>query len=419
MFDINITGNLAEEIRNVIDEFEKQQKELQEATNKNEIDILELKTRNDALILKLLQINESQIQLNYQFDELNSGLTEIVNNYPEFGNDPTLSSKQLTEEDITGHESKINILEVEVKELDNEMDFLEGQLKLIENEITDRNDSILKLRNDISNLQELINDLDLKALNKFKINNLTEQALIEERDKINKKIILLNDLVKQSLLLERTIVASQRDALLVELENQKKELLKEKDIYDKESKKLSDIRKWIARIDTALKWQNANAVENHVKSFGPLTSIIQKRLRSVYGFGNIELRAKEKTIEVEVSWQNKTVKPVDYFSDSQKQILMLSIFLSGRLTQTWSGFAPILLDDPVTHFDDLNGFAFIELVRGLVGTSPGRRQFFISTCEDKLFELMKKKFNKIEGGAIFYKFESIGQEGPVINRVDK
>ena len=40
-------------------------------------------------------------------------------------------------------------------------------------------------------------------------------------------------------------------------------------------------------------------------------------------------------------------KPSKYFSDSQKQILMLSIFLAGRITQTWSGFAPILMAYPI------------------------------------------------------------------------
>ena len=94
---------------------------------------------------------------------------------------------------------------------------------------------------------------------------------------------------------------------------------------------------------------------------------------------------------------------------------MLSLFLAGRLTQTWSGFAPILMDDPVTHFDDLNAFGFVELIRGLVSTSPGRRQFFISTCEHRLFDLMLKKFSSLEGGARFYRFESIGRDGPVVH----
>jgi len=115
--------------------------------------------------------------------------------------------------------------------------------------------------------------------------------------------------------------------------------------------------------------------------------------------------------------ENQHVKPVDYFSDSQKQILMLSIYLASRFTQTWSGFAPVMMDDPVTHFDDLNAFGFVELIRGLLTTSKGKKQFFISTCEDRLFELMQKKFKNLPGGAIFYKFESIDQNGPIVTQL--
>jgi exonuclease SbcC len=134
----------------------------------------------------------------------------------------------------------------------------------------------------------------------------------------------------------------------------------------------------------------------------------------VYGFGDVNLKPIDNEIRVVVDWEGKNVKPTDYFSDSQTQILMLSLFMSGRLTQTWSGFAPILLDDPVTHFDDLNAFGFVELIRGLISTSPGKRQFFISTCEERLFELMRQKFGKQPNSARFYYFEGITADGPVI-----
>ncbi len=56
-------------------------------------------------------------------------------------------------------------------------------------------------------------------------------------------------------------------------------------------------------------------------------------------------------------------------------------------------------------------------IRGLVNTSPGERQFFISTCEDRLFELMRKKFSGVAGGAKFYRFEAIGQDGPIVKEL--
>ncbi len=74
----------------------------------------------------------------------------------------------------------------------------------------------------------------------------------------------------------------------------------------------------------------------------------------------------------------------------------------------------MLLDDPVTHFDDLNAYAFVELIRGLVSTEPDRWQFVISTCEERLFSLMHKKFSTVEGGAKFYRFSGITDAGPIV-----
>jgi exonuclease SbcC len=163
--------------------------------------------------------------------------------------------------------------------------------------------------------------------------------------------------------------------------------------------------------------ERGNAVSRYISTYGPLASILQGRLRSVYGFGDIRLLEHSGDVHVEVCRYDTWKKPTDYFSHSQIQILMLSLFLAGRLTQTWSGFAPILLDDPVTHFDDLNAYSLVELIRGLVEDQPGSRQFIISTCEDRLFSLLQSKLAYLKNRAIFYHFTSIGSAGPVVKRV--
>ena len=109
---------------------------------------------------------------------------------------------------------------------------------------------------------------------------------------------------------------------------------------------------------------------------------------------------------------------IDYFSDSQNQILMLSLFLAAGRTQTWSSFAPILMDDPITHFDDLNAYAFVELVRGLVDDAKGNRQFIISTCDENLWDLFRQRFSSLNGKAIMYKFVAIGDGGPIVKRIN-
>jgi hypothetical protein len=43
-----------------------------------------------------------------------------------------------------------------------------------------------------------------------------------------------------------------------------------------------------------------------------------------------------------------------------------------------------------------------------------KSQFIISTCDERLFRLMKQKFNKAPFSTIFYTIESIGEAGPKI-----
>ena len=110
------------------------------------------------------------------------------------------------------------------------------------------------------------------------------------------------------------------------------------------------------------------------------------------------------------------LKPSDFFSASQLQVLMLGVFLSANLTQTWSGFRPVLLDDPVEHFDDVNSYSLVDLMKTLV--SAHSRQVFVSTCDYGLFQLMRRRLAGLQSGAKFYEFQSIGTDGPVVKPVE-
>jgi exonuclease SbcC len=228
----------------------------------------------------------------------------------------------------------------------------------------------------------------------------------------------LDGLVAKLRLVETTLDAATRTAAESEMRASLKGAQKKLSNAQKESERLRAGEIFARKIVDQLKRKSSSAIDDHISAYGPLTTIIQKRLRSVYGFGGIRLeRGSGDDIKVEVEWKDDSVRPIDYFSDSQKQILMLSIFLAGRLTQTWSGFAPILMDDPVTHFDDLNCYAFVELIRGILQSQPGGRQFIISTCEERLFRLMREKFSENPGGSRFYEFHCLTDSGPEIEAV--
>jgi len=159
------------------------------------------------------------------------------------------------------------------------------------------------------------------------------------------------------------------------------------------------------------------AVAGYTEDYGPLTSTIQRRLRSVSGFEEISLHPEGDRIAVRVARNGEQLPPTDFFSQSQQQILILSLFFTACLTQTWSGFAPILLDDPVTHFDDLNAYAFLDLIGGFLETEPHERQFILSTCDERLFLLARQRFQHLGEQFKSYRFVSCGREGPVVERL--
>jgi len=180
------------------------------------------------------------------------------------------------------------------------------------------------------------------------------------------------------------------------------------------------VEPWVTYFEDVTKLlggQQAVATEHFIKQYGPRTAVIQQRLRPVYGFGEIEVSSKDSTIGIRVHRNGQELRPTDYFSQSQVQTLVLGLFLTACSSQTWSGFSSIMMDDPVTHFDDLNTYALLDLILGLQSSPEGARQFVISTCDEKLLQLARQKFRHMGAAAKFYRFSAIGAEGPMVNQI--
>lgn len=180
------------------------------------------------------------------------------------------------------------------------------------------------------------------------------------------------------------------------------------------------IQPWLGyftEIKKLLSTQQAFATDHFITEYGPRTSVIQQRLRSVYGFGEIEVSSKDSAIGIRVRRKGASLRPTDFFSQSQVQTLVLGLFLTACSSQTWSGFSSIMMDDPVTHFDDLNTYALLDLILGLQSSPDGERQFVISTCDEKLLQLARHKFRHLGSAAKFYRFQAIGTEGPMVSEL--
>ncbi len=189
------------------------------------------------------------------------------------------------------------------------------------------------------------------------------------------------------------------------------ELRSRKDVY---ARWLEYFREVLALVAS----EQDKAVSTFTHEYGPRTSVIQRRLRPVYGFDDVEIHSEGPKILVRVSRDGKLLRPTDYFSQSQQQTLLLGLFLTACVSQTWSGLAPVFLDDPIAHFDDLNIFAFLDLIDGLLNDhGAGKRQFIVSTCDQKFLELAQEKFSYRGESVKYYSFERIGEDGPVVQAI--
>jgi len=315
-----------------------------------------------------------------------------------------------TKQQLLELQESIRKQELQKKAIEKQLDLENDNLKAFKEKQATINVDIDNLARKISEYERDLAKLDLNADASIELIQ-SKKAKLQKQTK--KAIVIKDEIIR----LETAIDSAQSSARLAELDS---EIAKTKDKLSEQQAEIEEIAKalnYFEKIGTVLTTRKNTAVREYTNNLGPLASIIQRRLRAVYGFGPVNLKSKAGKIYVRVSRRSQKpedLRPIDYFSDSQNQILMLSLFLAAGRTQSWSSFAPILMDDPITHFDDLNAYAFVELIRGLVDDAKGNRQFIISTCDESLWDLFRQRFSSLDGQAIMYKFIAIGDEGPIV-----
>jgi len=103
------------------------------------------------------------------------------------------------------------------------------------------------------------------------------------------------------------------------------------------------------------------------------------------------------------------------FSSAQLNILALSIFLGLGLTQNFSNWDQLFLDDPIQSMDDIKILSFIDVLRAISDSNFRKRSLIISTHDDNFAKLLAIKYrNK---SLTQYNFIGYGSQGPLIQRV--
>lgn len=291
------------------------------------------------------------------------------------------------------------------------------EVNALREEYTLLKDQLPILRTQLATLQKMVAQITARLEESTLPSDASEEmllSLIAEESRTQAQFLRLQDSASN---LELAIDAATTSAALTQLLQNVRN--KEKAVATAE-RQLVQHRPWLKyfeELSGLVSSQQNEATASFTREYGPRTSVIQRRLRSVYGFDDIEIRSHESTISVRVKRRGEELRPTDYFSQSQQQTLFLGLFMTACISQNWSAFSPVFLDDPVTHFDDLNTYAFVDLIVGLLESHLGKRQFIISTCDEKLLQLARHKFRHLGERAKFYRFSAISEEGPVVDEI--
>lgn len=406
---------------NSLNAIDSKKKKVLEQINTKQLELFEQKSKARKLQEELATLVNQQGSLKQNLRAIKSKQNQLRSMIDQISSDSSTRQlsleleKEMIQRELTTMNNiiedlrkQIVIQQTENQNLQKEIGSLLEKKNILEREIQELDREIFDSKKYIEGVESLINRL------KLNLNIDMALILVFKKDLIG-ELSSLDSLQNEIINFEIALDAVETSAALAKIQEDVKNINKQLQNVGKELERLNNWLSYFYVIHKKLELLQNRALKEYTEKYGPLTSTIQRRLRSVYGFGDVRIHPENGGIAVRVERKGeKNISPSDYFSESQIQIVMLSLFLSATLTQTWSSFVPILLDDPVKHFDDLNAYSLLELIRGLIMEPDEKRQFIISTCEDRLFRLMRQKFSKMNGKVIFYVFESIGENGPRI-----
>ena len=293
------------------------------------------------------------------------------------------------------------VLEIELQKVSKQASQKKTEIAIIRQELKTLKTKKESSRNHRNKLQEAISLINVRLEEENLPTNSNEESLAEIVTTESRLQTQLRKLQDKAYSLELALDSATTAAVLSTLQQT---IQKRESTISKANTKADQHKPWLKyfeQISKILLSQQNDTIDSFTRQYGPRTSVIQRRLRSVYGFDDIKIKGQESSINVRVMRKGQELRPVDYFSQSQQQTLLLGLFLTASTSQTWSLFAPVFLDDPVTHFDDLNTYALLDLILGLINSTEVKRQFVISTCDEKLLQLSRQKFRHLGQRAKF------------------
>ncbi|KXH86965.1 AAA family ATPase [Sporosarcina sp. HYO08] len=342
-------------------------------------------------------------------------------------NEITLKSKELNDivkSDLNLNEADFDKIDITIQKqlnrLNGQLDNYKDNIDLDNMDMEVAESKLSKLREKATNFERLLLNYRIKGDNISK----TIEGYIKE--------IKLEKDVKQTELSKYKYVEEELLRINTHIENdnnQRKVRSLYKDLKEKDEE-ISNLNFIISQLDGLNNSVSGVVGEMNQKLLDGNEQFINNIFNRIYphpfyrkikfGLENNRNNNKVLTLKVLRDADGKEINPAYTFSSAQINVVAISIFLAMALRQQCTNLSTILMDDPIQSMDDLNVFSFIDIIRGFASEgvfNELKKQFVLSTHDEKIYRLMKKKFRFYNNGTIL--FNEYSDVGPVYNLSNK
>lgn len=287
----------------------------------------------------------------------------------------------------------------EMKDYDESLDKTQNELKAVQSLITELRRNLKSAGEDVASKEAQLRQYESicnRFLSECHTVGVDESNPSKSIQMLKAAVIEFNNVLSA---LEEENHVLQRLTALDRLRKEVDELTRAKENvklrFDEVLHEQSQTNEWVSHfehIESQIVKRQVDVVSTHLKSLEPTTQSLYYRLNPHPIFEKVRINVDDQNhqldVEVETSKNSEglndmVVSPTAFFSDAQMNSLAITVFLAGALRQRWSGFDTILIDDPVQQMDEMNVYAFIDLIRGL----SRQRQFIIFTCNRDFYLL--------------------------------
>ena len=268
-----------------------------------------------------------------------------------------------------------------------------------------------------------IEDLETQIITYKDVATDTEEKLIEDKDKKTKELEKLKSIESTSKLFtdftEEGVNRELKDWLQLE-ENYRKQIEYLEQIQEESSarnyfEKYKDVTE---QIDTNKKVfestkKETDEAENH---FLVTKENFEKSLKAYFSqnimneiYQKIDPHDFMKNVDYHLSFNEKdepqlyilvneqidgeaeSYRPEWYFSTAQLNTVAFSSFFGRALSTKNLAFRTIFIDDPISHFDDMNVLGFSDMIRSIIESMDC--QIIMSTHDRKIYNILRRKLD--------------------------